>query len=178
MINSLDELRLLLVDSTLEDRELITLPVDGIESDILAIEVKPDNAVNSWYVMRSKLEQTGRWPVLVCGWNYFGEISSSNWASILKEENLFYRPYFAHEYPDREEIDISPQAMLDRASQLNVEQFFSERAATREDWFDEKMVNQTIEDRNRENVLTRFGTAIDLDSVQEYWFVNAVFWHR
>ena len=178
MINSLDELRPLLVDSILENRELITLPVDGIESDILAIEVKPGNAVKSWYVMRSQLEQTGRWPLLVSGWDYFGEISSPNWASILKQESLFYRQIFTHEYPDREEIDISPEAMLDRASQLNVEQFFSERAATREDWFDEKIVNQTIEDRNRENVLTRFGTAIDLDSVQEYWFVNAVFWHR
>lgn len=65
MLNSTQELTALLKGTPLENGALEQLPILDTGEQALAVHVPLDRMFESWQILRSRLPQTGRWPVLV-----------------------------------------------------------------------------------------------------------------
>ena len=117
MINHIPQLKELISGSALESFELAELPIPETEHKVLAIKVNHDHALSAWQVMKAKIGDTGRWPVLIACWGN----RTSSWHEQLHQENLFDRFPFQYELDRKNRENFSPEIIISGAEQINLE---------------------------------------------------------
>jgi hypothetical protein len=117
MINHLSQLQELIFGSALESCELAELTILDTEQKALAIRVNHHHAFSAWQIMREKVEETGRWPVLVAGWGNH----SSSWLQQLHQENLFNRFPFQYELHRENQDNINPEQIISNAQHIDLD---------------------------------------------------------
>ncbi len=118
MIDSLDGLRTVFVDTPLEGREIVELPVLDTGEIAFALDVDVSTLEPSWRAARARLDETGRWPIVSTCWSHGG----GSFAEWVREEDLFSRFYF-EEAPDAG--DVSPRALIERSRTSDVDTFLA-----------------------------------------------------
>ncbi len=79
------------------------------------LAVDPANALNAWYLMRSLLRETGRYPVLSEGWG---------------SDDFFSRFYYQEEVANGKLLSSSPEAIIASTSMADLEAFLAARKAS------------------------------------------------
>ena len=117
MINHIPQLKELISGSALESCELAELPIPETQQMVLAIKVNHYHAQRAWQVMRAKIEETRRWPILIACWGN----RTSSWRQQLHQENLFDRFPFQHELDRENRENLSPEMIISGAQQIELE---------------------------------------------------------
>jgi Domain of unknown function (DUF4253) len=121
MIESLEDINKLLVGTELENSCKVVVEICEGSKCAFAIKVKAENCLRAWGILRALLDKTERYP-LIFG---YGESTSEDWArNLAADEDLFSRRGFEYEYSGsvEEEIDVSPQAIVERAKAVDIAQ--------------------------------------------------------
>ena len=117
MINHISQLKELISGSALESFELAELPIPETEHQVLAIKVNHDYALWAWQVMKAKIGDTGRWPVLIACWGN----RTSSWHEQLHQEDLFDRFPFQYELDRKNRENLSPEIIISGAEKIDLE---------------------------------------------------------
>lgn len=157
MITTIEELRDVLIGTTLEHYNLVEFDIPESLENVLAIEVNHQSALDSWQLLRSKVDVTKRWPVLIIGWKgepykqYSLMIRQKNtaipWHYALGIEEIFSRFPFQCEHRDNRKI-VTPEAIIAGSYEVELEQELAELAM----WPDEDLlnvINYFIDDTNK-----------------------------
>lgn len=116
MIDSEHELRALLNDTPLANCTIATVAIAQSQEIALVIKVD-DTAFDAWALLRSRVAQTGRWPVRTSVW----ADCFSDWADAVRDEDLFSR--FDYDEEDRgSRQGDSPAAVIAASAGLDVAQ--------------------------------------------------------
>ncbi|EAZ91223.1 DUF4253 domain-containing protein [Crocosphaera chwakensis] len=162
MINTVSELKVILADSELASFEMAELPILDTGEKALAIQVKSENALSSWQIMRDKLEETKRWPVLVWPLVFSAKIQNT-WGKdtqlfdeILQEQDFFARRSFNNK---------SVQTIINYSKNVNIQQSLTQLYQNRQ--YDENLVDYL--DYLEDDLWTReekFGYYLDIETIE------------
>lgn len=100
---SFEQFKASLQGTPLAGKNLVRLDVPQTGDEAWAIEVDQRNALPAWQLLRSRVAETGRWPVLVASWS--GPIG--DWSTSIARDNLFNR------WPFEQELGRSSSAPRD-----------------------------------------------------------------
>lgn len=126
-LTSLEDIRAVIGNSALAGRDIVELPILDTGASAFAIQIAKDEVEPMWRAARAMVESTGRWPVAACAWG-----QNASWRDSMLSENFFSR-FFYHEAPGAK--DVSPQALLRLADEVDVDAFVETLAAEREGYF-------------------------------------------
>ena len=115
-------------ETSLSGRDVVEIAVDPGEV-AFAIDVRSEEVEPAWHDARAVAGNVGLWPVAITFWSG----SAGSLAARLEEENPFSRFYF-EEAPGA--ADVSPKALLERASEVDVDAFLRRKSAEVQQWFD------------------------------------------
>ena len=125
-------------DTLLADRQIVACDLPGSDDQAHVIEIAPAEADAAWQCAHERRAATGRWPVVV---ELFGSTHEGilwwrrerGLTARLEENDLFSRAPFG----ERGWIDVSPQAILERAERVDVAGFLAKLTAEAT-WQDEE----------------------------------------
>lgn len=124
MIETPDDLRSLLRGTALEEREIVVVDVPIYQMDarsghvaapetVLAMRIAPSEVLPVWRVARDLLDQTGRWPLVTCSWDFEFD-ASSDLGSIVE---VLDRVEFGWELAG----PADPASIIERSMTVDVE---------------------------------------------------------
>lgn len=153
MIDDIQAIASLLSGTAFESAQVISLAIPETRSSAFVLEVDLTNYLDAWSFMRSHLNQTKRWPVVIACWSQH----PGNWQRSVINDDLFSRFYFQEEV-SQTGGDFSPEAIIARAERVDQERFL---AAKNEQSQVETSLDQLIESLEHclEETQERFGTA-------------------
>jgi len=122
MINSLEEIAALLEGAELETSTKIELAIPDSPNCAFAIKVNGENSLRAWSLLKSLVDETGRYPVLA------GESSSPfyDWAGCLIRSNPFCRQEFQYELYSSEDKNVFPESIIERSKTIDITQKLEE----------------------------------------------------
>lgn len=107
----LQDIRELLKGTFLEDAMMMELEIPRTTDIAIAIAVNSENAIESWKLLKSHIDQTQRYPVLTTSWGG----NHGTWEQSMIDADFFSRFYFDEEYRDQ----LSPEEIIYRADLYN-----------------------------------------------------------
>ncbi|MDX2230454.1 MAG: DUF4253 domain-containing protein [Leptolyngbyaceae cyanobacterium bins.349] len=134
MINTLEAMLGLIQDTGLAGQELIQLAIPESNHCAFAIRTRYDQNLEAWTLMRSRLEQTGRYPVLVYSW-----LSNQNWEREVTENDFFSRFYYQEERFQGQSQNTAPEAILARVPQADLATYLANWQAFEADNLDARV---------------------------------------
>lgn len=118
MLNTREAIANLLQDSFLKTHDIRKLEIDESDQFAFAIQIDRSRALEAWQLMRSRLEQTHRYPVLTEGWG---------------SDDFFSRFYYGEEVSDGKLPSTSPESIIADAAVVDLEAFLAGcKAASRQ----------------------------------------------
>lgn len=123
-MNDIQAIASLLTGTVLESAQIIPLEIPETQAVAFAIEVNLTNYGDAWSFMRSHIDQTKRWPVVVTCWSN----EPGNWQQSVVNDLLFSRFYFEEEV-SQIDSDSSPDSFIVRAETVDREKFLAEALA-------------------------------------------------
>jgi len=156
MISRVDQLVSLLAGTHLEGRGLAEISILDSEHQAMLIELEASDLQESWSTARALVDKTGRWPVAVTCWD---ASSQGTWAERFVAEDLFNRSYFTE---GADGLDVSPQALCDRAGSLDLAEFLSRDGAEEAEM---EPLDEVLEDMLEQTAET-FGEAPSVDDIE------------
>jgi hypothetical protein len=158
-IDTLSEIVALLEGTILATSKAIELPIPQSQSTAFAIEVDADNACAAWDLMRSKIDITGRYPVIVSDYSS----SPPDWEESMWDMNLFGRWSYGEEASKEE--GIAPQQIVERSKSFDVDGYL---AAEDDEFFLWQFDEEEIEDIlmcSVEKLEERYGKAPKVEEI-------------
>ncbi|MBL8299030.1 MAG: DUF4253 domain-containing protein [Rhodanobacteraceae bacterium] len=110
MINSHDQLRTLLGDTSLAGNRATSVPAGSDKSTAFVIEVTGD-AVTAWRELRERISESGRWPVLTL----LQPFNRHSWDEQVRSTDIFSRFYYLDERKEGRTGD-TPEAIVAAAT--------------------------------------------------------------
>jgi hypothetical protein len=126
MIDSLDQLSEMLVGTAFESSKKMELEIPESEARAFAIEVRAETGLSKldvWKSFRALLDQTQRWPVIAG----YGFRASEDWKKSVLQEDFFCRFGYKAFSGNREDQELSPEAIIERANLLNLSHALKQR---------------------------------------------------
>ncbi|AFY60159.1 DUF4253 domain-containing protein [Synechococcus sp. PCC 6312] len=131
MLNDPVELTDLIANTTLGGQLVLDLEIPESDQKALAIAIESDQDIAAWRLMYGYREQTQRYPVITTLWGAY----SQNWAQDVRMADLFSRFYYQEEAEARGHNAISPNQIIARVPEVDLEPLLSsEPALTDQDW--------------------------------------------
>jgi hypothetical protein len=162
MIDSLAQFQAALATTPLAARELLGLPILDTGEEAYAMRAAGGDIEPLWREARALVSVTGRWPVATQLWSG----ASGNFAKDLENADLFSRFYYL-EAPDAD--DVSPRALIDAASAVDVDGFVATMKADR----DEVFASDEVElDYAHGDTLQRCGKAPTMEELEAQDFAS------
>lgn len=121
MLNTIDAISQLLQGSFLEGQFVRQLEIPDSNQWAFLLVVDQVNALNAWYLMRSLLRETGRYPVLSEGWG---------------SDDFFSRFYYQEEVASGKLSNSSPEAFIANTSMADLEAFLAARKVSRGEYLE------------------------------------------
>ncbi len=134
MLNIIDAISQLLQGSFLEGQSVRQLEIPDSNQWAFLLAVDPANALNAWYLMRSLLRETGRYPVLSEGWG---------------SDDFFSRFYYQEEVANGKLLSSSPEAIIASTSMADLEAFLAARKASRAEYLENDVSFSLASTRDR-----------------------------
>jgi Domain of unknown function (DUF4253) len=163
-ITTIQELISLLQDTLLAEAKIITLDIPESINQAFVIQISPDNGIESWNLMRSLLNQTKCYPVIVSSQEY--PHTSEDWEQSMLSSNFFSRCFFEEEVNGRDDKAVDIQNIIARSHLFDIEQFMEEDDDYFWDQFEDEeraeMLMVQIDD-----IRERYGSAPTLDQLKE-----------
>jgi Domain of unknown function (DUF4253) len=157
MLNTSASIIALLEGTILEGQTVIPLEIPESSHCAFAIAVDDSQSLAAWHLMRSRLELTNRYPVLVVPWLS----SPKGWEQEVLENNFFSRFYYQEEPFQGDHQDTSPAAIIARVPQVNLEDFLAKPPTLYEDDL------PTVVDFALAETARRFGSSPDQAELQQ-----------
>ncbi len=120
MINTLQELKDLLANTFLADRQMAEIPILDTSEKAFAVQISSSEVETAWKVARDLLPQTERWPIVSIFWL---DNLSSSWEEQLLDQDYFSRNEF-HLAPNPS--DVSPAGLISASEQVDPAQMLRE----------------------------------------------------
>ena len=121
-IHSKTDLMELLATTSLSGRAMKVLEIPEDDAVALAIETVASSALDDWRILRSMVDETRRWPVVVTAWS-----GSVDWQEAIDGEMLLGRASYQHE-EGKQIDDVAPLRVLERAAAIDAQAELNERA--------------------------------------------------
>jgi hypothetical protein len=164
VIDTPEAIAKLIEGTCLEGSKILQLQIPESSHSAFALSVKPEAGIAAWNLMRSHLEQTQRYPLLVLSW--VG--NSKNWEQEVIENDFFSRFYYQEERFQGKKQDIAPAAILSRVPLADLEDFLERKASL----FIENLNNEI--DLALAITRERFGTSPERSQIEELTSNNSI----
>lgn len=145
MLNTIDAISQRLQGSFLDGQSIRQLEIPESNQWAFLLEIAQVNALNAWYLLRSLLKETGRYPVLSEGWG---------------SDDFFSRFYYREEVDGGKLSASAPEAILASAPTADLEAFLVARQASRAEYLEDGI------DFSLATVHDRFGSCPDRSQIE------------
>lgn len=133
MLEDSIQLQSVLSGTCLEGREVSAVEVKEIGATALAIEIQPQEVVEAWLAAFSRLDKTGRYPVVGCSWSGAGH----GWLDEVADQ---FSRFFYEDELGSNRTENTPAAVLEAAREVDVSAalklFSAGRGDPPEEWID------------------------------------------
>ena len=152
-------------DTLLAGRQIVACDLPGSDDQAHVIEIAPAEADAAWQCAHERRAATGRWPVVV---ELFGSTHEGilwwrrerGLTARLEENDLFSRAPFG----ERGWIDVSPQAILERAESVDVAGLLA-KLTTETAWQDQEECENELDLAQRQ-LLHRWQRTLPMATLQ------------
>jgi len=160
-ITTTQELTSLLENTILAEAKIISLDIPESSDRAFAIQINPDNGMEVWNLMRSLLDTTKCYPVIIEG----VEFPPTDYEDPMQNKDLFPRWWYEQEVSGREDKAVDITSIISRSKTFDVDKCIEDD----DDYFWEQ-----FEDEEREEMLMiqidrireRYGIAPTLDQLK------------
>jgi hypothetical protein len=160
-ISTLQELVPLLENTILADAKVITIDIPESGDRAFAIQINPENGIEAWNLLRSLLDITKCYPVIIEG----VEFPPTDYEDRMQNKDLFPRWWYEQEVNGREDKAVDIKSIISRSKTFDVDKCIEDD----DDYFWEQ-----FEDEERAEFLMgeitcikeRYGIAPTLDQLQ------------
>jgi hypothetical protein len=128
-IDTMSELLAIMENTLLEGSKVIELEIPESVSRAFAIEIDPGNGFAAWTLMRSYLNRTQRYPVIVFESEY--PTSSDDWETSIHNSNLFCRSGYEFEITEDENNGdaTDPKSVIAKSQSFNIDKYIEDDEA-------------------------------------------------
>ncbi len=147
MLNTSESIMNLIEGTLLEGQKVFQLEIPESSNFAFAIQVDSGKDIAAWNLMRSHLELTRRYPVLVYPWSSY----LNGWEQDVTEEDFFSRWSYRQELCNSEHQNTSPETIISRVLQVELDNFLENPPTFEEDDLDRE-VDYALEETEK-----RFG---------------------
>lgn len=151
MIDTLDDMRVILSRLECFKEPLLELSVPGTRQKAYAFEVFVPDTETTWKTARTLVSRTGRWPIISTLWN-----AKQGFVQRVEDEDIFSRFYF-EEAPNSG--DVRPASIIERSHGVDASVFAATLRADFDAWVTDGMPANEILAYQIEQTRRVFGVA-------------------
>ena len=124
-LNTLSEIVYLLKDTFLSEAKVIELEIPESTECAFAIQINPDNAIEAWNLIHSRIAEIGKYPVIVCDSEY--STTAIDWERSMRNSDFFSRSYYeAEQYEKEIKYQIDPKSIITRSKSFDIDKYIDE----------------------------------------------------
>jgi hypothetical protein len=162
-ITTIQELTPLLDNTLLADAKVIALDIPDSSDRAFAIQINSDNGIEAWELMKSLLDQTKCYPVIVQGIEF--PPMSEDCEDGMRNRDFFSRWWYQQEVNGMEDRTVDIQSIISRSKIFDVDKCIEED----DDYFWEQFEDEERAEflmGNIDEIRERYGNAPTLDQLQ------------
>jgi hypothetical protein len=163
-IDTIIEIVGLLENTLLAGSKVIDLEIPGSIDRALAIEINPENGIAAWKLMRSLLDRTKRYPVIVDSCEY--PSTSKDWETSMRRSDLFRRSDYEEEVKGEEDTSTDPESIIARSMMFDIDTCIRDDANNFWEPFDDEERDEFLQGK-LDDIQEYFGDAPALEQVRQ-----------
>jgi hypothetical protein len=160
-ITTVQELLPLLENTILADTKVITIDIPEYCDRAFAIKITSDNGMDAWNLMRSMLDITKCYPVIIEG----VEFPPTDYEDPMQNKDLFPRWWYEQEVNGREDKAVDIKSIISRSKTFDVDKCIEDDDDYFWEQFEDEERAETLMGEINE-IKQRYGIAPTLDQLQ------------